>query len=266
MDSWSPVYVQCVQCQVPNTSWFFHTSSTPGKRDREDTIKQYRCIRDALSQVQAERHPIAETVSLKSVLEATCQILDQGDIYNPSLNSLTFCEGLAFLQLWQYRKTYYLSDDWKTSIRRFEIILLDRFSYRAHQHLEALMPRLQQQGVLDAQTLYTNFCQEQFLLSELSVDLRSIVLLSYHRNYEDSSPLFISNTKILAVEKNLPMGKNGYPARPPPSSARRSLSAPAPRTARRSASASTNEEATDDTTPTAETRSLLPLYIDIPQM
>ena len=265
MDSWSPVYVQCVQCQVPNTSWFFHTSSTPGKRDREDAKKQYQCISDALSQVQAERHPTAETVSLKIVLEATCQILDQGDIYNPSLNSLTFCEGRAFLQLWKYRKTYTPGDVWKESIRRFEITLLDRFSYRAHQHLKALMPRLEQQGVLDAQKLYTNFCQEQFFLSELSNDLRSLVLLSYHRNYEDSSPLFISNTKILAVEKNLPVGRNGYPARPTPSSARRSLSAPA-RTARRSASASTNEEATDDTTPIAETRSLSPLYIDIPQM
>ena len=72
--------------------WCFTTSSTPGKRDREAAIYQCELVSDALLALQT----IPQTDALQYVLLTIRQILDDGDKYKHSTNSLTFCEGLGF--------------------------------------------------------------------------------------------------------------------------------------------------------------------------
>ena len=140
--------------------WCFTTSSTPCKRDIEAAKHQYKLISEALLAVQAIRH----TEILQYVLQKILLILDAGDIYNHSTNSLTFCEGLGFLQIWEYTRPNKPSGDLKDIIHKVEVCLLDRFSQRVHLHLKTLLAN--QVAHLDVRGMYIEFCKDQLLPSD----------------------------------------------------------------------------------------------------
>ena len=205
--------------------WCFTTSSTPGKRDREAAIYQCELVSDALLALQT----IPQTDALQYVLLTIRQILDDGDKYNHSTNSLTFCEGLGFLQIWDYTRIYKHSGELKDIIHKVEICLLERFSQRVHLHLKTLLAN--QVAQLDVREIYLKFCKNQLLPSEWTRDLRSRVLTSHSKNFDDSTSLFLPKRSRKSKRS---LRRNGSPARPPrrptfavlPTVAGRSLSAP----------------------------------------
>ena len=63
------------------------------------------------------RHPLAVTAALEKVLDNISKIIDDGDIYDPVIDCLKFCEGHGFLEIWQFVTKYSPSDPWKSHAR-----------------------------------------------------------------------------------------------------------------------------------------------------
>ena len=139
--------------------WCFYTTTTPCKRDRDAATDQYEVISGALLAIQA----MPETDALQDVLQRILHILDAGDIYNQSTNSLTFCEGLGFLQIWDYTrpKANRPSGELKGIIHDVQICLLDRFCLRVQLLMQTLLAN--QVAYVDARQMYIDICYAQLL-------------------------------------------------------------------------------------------------------
>ena len=94
-----------------------YTSSTPNRADLDAAIAQRQLVERVRNAVTENRHPLAVTAALEKVLDNISKIIDDGDIYDPVIDCLKFCEGHAFLEIWQFVTKYSPSDPWRSHAR-----------------------------------------------------------------------------------------------------------------------------------------------------
>ena len=94
-----------------------YTSSTPNRADLDAAIAQRQLVERVRNDVTENRRPCKEIDAFKRVLDTISKIIDDGDVYDPGLFVLKFCEGHCFLEIWQFATSHLPCDPWKSHAR-----------------------------------------------------------------------------------------------------------------------------------------------------